>query len=104
MRTTDWPIVDLSNSYFVRVAEVSYCHWGLEAGDFILRNGDRAIKKVSDLYGMTQETLSLSVIRARTEIQVEVPTITMSSRSVTRIVWFCRAQLEMPFSPIHFGA
>ena len=78
--------LDLFNRYFVRVAEVSCCHRGLEVGDVILRHGDKSINKMSDLHAITHESLNLFVIRACTEIQVEVSTITMASRLVDRVV------------------
>lgn len=54
------------------------------------------------MYGLTHERLDLLVIRAGTEIHVEVPTVTMASYLVDRVVWFCGAQLETPYSPVHF--
>ncbi|KAL8698335.1 MAG: hypothetical protein Q9201_006632 [Fulgogasparrea decipioides] len=87
---------------FVRVAEVSCTHQALEAGDFLLRHGSKSISKLSDLYGLTQERVNLSIMRASIAMQLEVPTITMAAYLVDRAVWFCGAQLETPYPPLHF--
>lgn len=97
MRVQDSPF-----RHFVQVAGTPCTHQGLEAGDVLLRHGEKQITKVSDMYGLTHERLDLSVIRAGTEIHVEVPTVTMTSYLVDRVVWFCGAQLETPYSPVHF--
>lgn len=57
---------------------------------------------MSDLYGLTQERVDLSIIRCGIERQIEAPTVTMASYLVNRVVWFCGAQLETPFPPLLF--
>lgn len=97
MRVQDFP-----SRHFVQVAETPCTHQGLKAGDVLLRHGEKQITKVSHMYGLRHERLELSVIRAGTEIHVEVSTVTMASYLVDRVVWFCGAQLETPYSPVHF--
>ncbi len=96
--------LELPCRHLVRVAEVSCTHRGLEAGDILLQLGEKRITKVSDLHGLTHERLQLSVIRTGTEIHVEAPTVSMASYLVDRVVWFCGAQLESPYSPVQFDA
>lgn len=96
--------LEISYRHFVQVAEVSCTHRGLESGDILLRLGEKPITRVSDLYGLAHDRLNLFVIRVGTEVHLEVPTVTMASYLVDRVVWFCGAQLETPYSPIHFGS
>ncbi len=87
---------------FIRVAKVSCSQeqTGLAAGDILLMLGDNAVTQMSDLRDMfTLENLSMSVIRNRTEIRVNVPTVATSRRS-DRVVWFSGAQLEPPHFPL----
>ncbi len=56
------------------------------------------------MYDLSHKRLSLSIIRVGTQIQVEMPTVTMINYLVDRVVWFCDAQLETPYSLVHFVA
>jgi hypothetical protein len=96
--------LEIACRHFVRVAEVSCTHHELKGGDILLRLGDKRITRVSDLYGLALDCLELSVVRAGTEIHLQVPTVTTASYLVDRVVWFCGAQLETPYSPVHYGA
>ncbi len=59
--------------------------------------------QMSDLSAMfTHESIRMSVIRRQVEVDVDVPTITVSSRQSDRIVWFAGAQFEPPYSPVPF--
>ena len=97
-------VLEIQSRYFVRVAEVPSTHRGLKAGDALLQLGEKQITKVSHVYGLTDERVDLSIIRAGTKIQVKVPTVTMASYLVDTVIWFCGAQLETPYSPVHFDA
>ncbi|KAL8900575.1 MAG: hypothetical protein Q9207_005636 [Kuettlingeria erythrocarpa] len=95
---------DIPHRYFVRVAEVACTHQALQPGDIVLQHGTKSVTEVSDVYGLAEEHVPLSVIRAGTKIQIEAPTITMADYAVDRVVWFCGAQLETPYSPVQFAA
>ncbi len=87
---------------FIRVAKVSCSQepTDLAAGDILLMLRDNAVTQMSDLHDMfTLENLSMSIIRNRTEIRVNVPTVATSRRS-DRVVWFSEAQLEPPHFPL----
>ena len=56
---------------------------------------------MSDLYDMfTEKSLRMSVIRRQVKVDVDVPTIPVSSRQSNRVVWFAGAQFEQPYSPV----
>lgn len=75
----------------------------MEAGDIIVKQGGNPVTQMSDLSNMfTHESVRMSVIRRQVEIDVDVPTITVSSRQSDRIVWFAGAQFEPPYSPVPF--
>ena len=96
--------LNLFTRYFVRVAKIFCCHRELEVDDIILRHEDKWINNVSNLHAITYESLKLFVIRAHTEIQVKMSIIIMTNRLIDKVVWFCKAQMKMFYSSIHFDA
>lgn len=53
---------------------------------------------LSDMF--TNESLMVSVIRCEVEVEVDMPTILISSRQSDRVVWFVGARFEPPYSPV----
>ena len=93
--------------HFIQVAKVSCCHGeqGLATGDILLKLGDNPVTQMSDLRIMfTHKSLALSIIRNTKKTDIIVPTIPLSSWRGDKVVWFCGAQLESPYSPIPFCA
>ena len=87
---------------FIRAKKVSSSHRnGLEPGDIIVKRGMNPVTQMSDLCDMfAHATLRMSVIRRQVEVDIDVPTITISSRQSDRVVWFAGAQFEPPYSPV----
>jgi len=60
---------------------------------------------MSDLRAMfTDETLSLSIIRDKDTINIEVTTVPISSWRSNKVVWFAGARFEAPYPPTSFCA
>jgi len=92
---------------FVLVSETTCTHQqqGLAAGDVLLKLGGDPITQMSDLRAMfTDKSLNLSIVRGTDTIDVEVPTVPISSWRSDRVVWFAGARFEAPYPPVSFCA
>ena len=89
---------------FIQVKKVASIHQqGLEVGDIIVKQGHTQVTQLSDLCDMfVHQHLRMSVVRRQVEVEIDVPTVTVSSRQSGRVVWFAGAQLEPPYSPVQF--
>ena len=105
----EYPLIHLKETVkafpernFIQVKKISCSHQnGLEAGDVILSQGKKPVTHMSDLCDMfTEKSLWMSVIRCQVKVDVDVPTIPVSSRQSNRVVWFAGAQFEQPYSPV----
>lgn len=78
---------------FIRAKKVSCSHQSsLEAGDIIVKRGKNPVTRMSDLCDIfTYESLRISVIRRHVEVNIDIPTIIISSQQSDRVVWFAGA-------------
>ncbi len=66
-----------------------------------MKRGKNLVTQMSDLRDMfADESLRMSIIRRQVRMEVDVPTIRVSTRQSNRVVWFAGAQFELPYSPI----
>jgi len=96
-------IGDFPGREFIKVSNIACGHeqQTLAPGDIILKLAEKSLTQMSDLGEMfTSESLNMTVVRNRLQVDINVPTVTTSSWQCNRVVWFLGATFESPYYPV----